>query len=681
MRRAYADRGVVDGWGLLHSLLADIVDDILGAASTEANSAAAAERDTWTLIASLSTELARDNCMGLLDLIDEVTAGTLIMPRGMPLNPTAEAVAWAEGDAELVPVEAWPVLGVPGASADTALPVDAHMTAETWRLHSGAWQLIYMLQRTADGFGTANSVSGAWQHSSGSTRRTSTSSNAESVISSPRAAAGMGTTSVSEAGNGKAASEEALRSGVADRIPRLTMRMVLIALRCASPSVASDCVASACRLLPIILDSSVTSRMAKALFPPGSHTPADKNRMHLLLACLVKLNARLRTGKPGPLGHARQLALAKAVRDLSEVARNTLPSDSALFPSLPATHDSQFWEKARQGIHWAGAGAAARNEILFLRHMAAAHDAAMQLLERENEGRHLAERNRRARFTASAREALGAICAADKTRRAAARVAHEEESQSLARTWRNLQRSLSGERGLWMDLDAAEPLHWKLDKFEDPSRRRIKLKRNYKFQMYNDPVKGQQGPQPPHHGSEAALHTHLALPGVKMKGPNDEEDYFEDAMGSPQSSLQMPSSTSLDSRLDAEDAAADALLLEDEREAENAIGLQEEVLYSTPCQLVTPKHVVSGTLRVTNLHLHFVGDAANIEDGQAAAATASSGSAKAMRTHKRWPISGITELHHARFLLQQSALDLFLADRSNALLNFEGHQVVVLVMP
>ncbi len=65
----------------------------------------------------------------------------------------------------------------------------------------------------------------------------------------------------------------------------------------------------------------------------------------------------------------------------------------------------------------------------------------------------------------------GAICAAEKSRRAAARVAHEEESQALSRSWRNLQRSLSGERGLWMDPDSVESQHWKLDKFEDPSRR------------------------------------------------------------------------------------------------------------------------------------------------------------------------------------------------------------------
>ena len=43
------------------------------------------------------------------------------MPRGHPLNPTPEAVAWACSEVEQVPVEAWPVLGVPGASAETAL--------------------------------------------------------------------------------------------------------------------------------------------------------------------------------------------------------------------------------------------------------------------------------------------------------------------------------------------------------------------------------------------------------------------------------------------------------------------------------------------------------------------------------------------------------------------------------
>lgn len=64
IRRAYQERGVVDGWGLLHSILADAIDDVLGTANKEAVSAAAAEHEAWTLIASLAAEPARENCMG-----------------------------------------------------------------------------------------------------------------------------------------------------------------------------------------------------------------------------------------------------------------------------------------------------------------------------------------------------------------------------------------------------------------------------------------------------------------------------------------------------------------------------------------------------------------------------------------------------------------------------------------
>lgn len=66
-------------------------------------------------------------------------------------------------------------------------------------------------------------------------------------------------------------------------------------------------------------------------------------------------------------------------------------------------------EKARQGINWAGASGAARNEVLFLSHMAAAHTSAMQMLESEGEASHLTERTRRTAFITSAWEALGAL--------------------------------------------------------------------------------------------------------------------------------------------------------------------------------------------------------------------------------------------------------------------------------
>ena len=60
---------------------------------------------------------------------------------------------------------------------------------------------------------------------------------------------------------------------------------------------------------------------------------------------------------------------------------------------------------------------------------------------------------------------------ADRARRAAARLAQDEESQGLARRWRSLHRALTSDRGLWSDGDVSQTCHWKLDKSEDPQRR------------------------------------------------------------------------------------------------------------------------------------------------------------------------------------------------------------------
>ena len=45
------------------------------------------------------------------------------------------------------------------------------------------------------------------------------------------------------------------------------------------------------------------------------------------------------------------------------------------------------------------------------------------------------------------------------------------------------------------------------------------------------------------------------------------------------------------------------------------------------------------------------------------------------RVHKRWLVADLREAHHSRFLLRPSALELFLQDRSTALLNFPSAKV------
>ena len=51
------------------------------------------------------------------------------------------------------------------------------------------------------------------------------------------------------------------------------------------------------------------------------------------------------------------------------------------------------------------------------------------------------------------------------------------------------------------------------------------------------------------------------------------------------------------------------------------------------------------------------------------------------RVHKRWACSELSAVHHARYLLRPAALELFMADRSNALLSFASPKVSAELQP
>lgn len=71
----------------------------------------------------------------------------------------------------------------------------------------------------------------------------------------------------------------------------------------------------------------------------------------------------------------------------------------------------------------------------------------------------------------------------------AARQLMEEEEQQLARTWTALHRQLTGQWSLWAPAGApAPPAHFMLDSREDSLHRRLRLKRNHKFVMYDAPL-------------------------------------------------------------------------------------------------------------------------------------------------------------------------------------------------
>ncbi|KAK9824084.1 hypothetical protein WJX72_007613 [[Myrmecia] bisecta] len=688
--RTYSERGVVDGWGLFHELLSDVVDDLLGRADPEHRSAhstaqhnqggpparqdiqggsamsPSATADAWTMVSSVATEPCRENAIWLLGVIDELMAGTLLPVGGQRLRPTAEAAAWAErGGSPPVPPDAWLALGVP-ADKHSTMGNEAFLTVGCWGLYHSAWQLITVLQKALATMDGLASLSPRGQAGLSPRSRPAPSSPAEALMRQARglvSPSGQAPPTDGTDEGGRPAPEEGSRQGLAERAARLTMRLLMLYLRKASTPMTHQCVAQAAQLLPTLLD------------PASEHA---RDRLHLLLSALMRIRSMLQS----EAGLENRCELVG--RAIAAICAATKPVLAASWgsgpesPPLPGDGEGPFWEQVQAVLQAERVARAVGAEVEHMRQMVARHGQALRLLEEEGEQRHMRERRWRHDVTQHAREALGMLCAAERSRRAAARSAYEEEQAQLARKWRDVQRSLSSDRGLWAEWDrVSETLHWKLDRAEDVSRRRLKLKRNYRFQMYSDPVKGAPAAKRPEGDDvpEAAL-----LAGVPKRTNTTEDDGEEEAPPSPRSAASpRPASPANPAPNPSQPGGAlrptlsQESLAEEEQEAERVQG-NEQVLFVTACQLVTPKHVVPGTLRLMPGQLHFIGD---LPAEEATRANQSPGEKpKASRTHKRWPLGRITEVHHARYLLQPNALEIFLADRSNALLNFADNKVM-----
>jgi len=68
--RLYAARGVVDGHGLLHELMADVIQDLSGQGQTSSGQGSAdgtggpLAADSWVTVSSVTPEVCRDNAVG-----------------------------------------------------------------------------------------------------------------------------------------------------------------------------------------------------------------------------------------------------------------------------------------------------------------------------------------------------------------------------------------------------------------------------------------------------------------------------------------------------------------------------------------------------------------------------------------------------------------------------------------
>uniref|UniRef100_A0A250Y8F8 Lipopolysaccharide-responsive and beige-like anchor protein n=2 Tax=Castor canadensis TaxID=51338 RepID=A0A250Y8F8_CASCN len=196
---------------------------------------------------------------------------------------------------------------------------------------------------------------------------------------------------------------------------------------------------------------------------------------------------------------------------------------------------------------------------------------------------------------------------------------------------------LTDKHGAWGNSSVSRPREfWRLDYWEDDLRRRRRFVRN--------PL-GSAHP-------EATLKTaveHAADEDILAKG---KQSIKSQALGNQNSENEI--------LLEGDD---DTLSSVDEKDLENLAG---PVSLSTPAQLVAPSVVVKGTLSVTSSELYFEVDEEDPNfkkiDPKILAYTEG--------LHGKWLFTEIRSIFSRRYLLQNTALEIFMANRVAVMFNF-----------
>ncbi|XP_037062502.1 neurobeachin isoform X8 [Peromyscus leucopus] len=201
---------------------------------------------------------------------------------------------------------------------------------------------------------------------------------------------------------------------------------------------------------------------------------------------------------------------------------------------------------------------------------------------------------------------------------------------------------LTNKHGAWGAVSHSQ-LHdfWRLDYWEDDLRRRRRFVRN----------------------AFGSTHAEALLRSAMEYGTEEDVVKSKKAFRS-QAIVNQNSETEL--MLEGDD---DAVSLLQEKEIDNLAG---PVVLSTPAQLIAPVVVAKGTLSITTTEIYFEVD----EDDAAFKKIDTKVLAYTEGLHGKWMFSEIRAVFSRRYLLQNTALEVFMANRTSVMFNFPDQATV-----
>uniref|UniRef100_A0A8B9FRU1 Lipopolysaccharide-responsive and beige-like anchor protein n=1 Tax=Amazona collaria TaxID=241587 RepID=A0A8B9FRU1_9PSIT len=202
---------------------------------------------------------------------------------------------------------------------------------------------------------------------------------------------------------------------------------------------------------------------------------------------------------------------------------------------------------------------------------------------------------------------------------------------------------LTDKHGAWGSSAPSRPREfWRLDYWEDDLRRRRRFVRN--------PL--------------GSTHPEATLRAAGEHAPD--EDILVKGKQSIKSQVLGNQNSESEVLLEGDD---DIMSFMEEREVENLTG---PVALSTPAQLVAPSVVVEGTLSITLSELYFEVD----EEDPSFKKIDPKILAYTEGLHGRWLFSEIRSIFSRRYLLQNTALEIFMANRVGVMFNFPDQATV-----
>ncbi|NXD91185.1 LRBA protein, partial [Chaetorhynchus papuensis] len=202
---------------------------------------------------------------------------------------------------------------------------------------------------------------------------------------------------------------------------------------------------------------------------------------------------------------------------------------------------------------------------------------------------------------------------------------------------------LTDKHGAWGSSAPSRPCEfWRLDYWEDDLRRRRRFVRN--------PL--------------GSTHPEATLRAAGEHAPD--EDILVKGKQSIKSQVLGNQNSESEILLEGDD---DIMSFMEEREVENLTG---PVALSTPAQLVAPSVVVKGTLSITLSELYFEVD----EEDPSFKKIDPKILAYTEGLHGKWLFSEIRSIFSRRYLLQNTALEIFMANRVGVMFNFPDQGTV-----